>query len=413
MTTLQRITIILAVMAIMSSCSKDTLLSLPPLDETDDVCEKMKDIKFMAYCYQNFDVNEDGKVSMTEASAVKTIECNDAADFTGIEYFSNLEEFVSHSAEIINLKYNDKLHQINCKDAPLDAIDLSRNTKLSEMSFENCQNLKKVIFSSGLTTISENAFANCKAIDTVICHASIPPLLQDNAFLGVNNAILKVPEETVNFYKYSEWSRFFIAVLPIHENIADIQDMTLPVDYTHTYCFPYLKCDNLILILFINDIDVIINENNQDWATIITDTEADDETLMSSRILALQENKSTDKRIASFIIKSSDQLSRITIVQYGNTAINNPSIISTDTIQIHQLPNWEYWGGVATTIDGIGNYSLLTGIYVENEPYNKTRIAAQNRGGHLQIDNCNRNNQNSSYILEYDYSQYYRVLFLP
>ena len=46
MTTLQRITITLAVMAIMSSCNKATLLSLPPLDETDDVCEKMKDIKF-------------------------------------------------------------------------------------------------------------------------------------------------------------------------------------------------------------------------------------------------------------------------------------------------------------------------------------------------------------------------------
>ena len=404
----QRITITLAVMAIMSSCSKDTLLSLPPLDETDDVCEKMKDIKFMAYCYQNFDVNEDGKVSMTEASAVKTIECNDAADFTGIEYFSNLEEFVSHSAEIINLKYNDKLHQINCKDAPLDAIDLSRNTKLSEMSFENCKNLKEVIFSSDLTTISENAFANCKAIDTVICHASIPPLLQDNVFLGVNNAILKVPDETVNFYKYSEWSRFFIAVLPIHENIADIQDMTLPVDYTYTLEFPYLKCDNFTLAYTFGYNTDIINENNQDWATIIT--EADDE--MSSRILALQENKSTDKRIASFIIKSSDQLRRITIVQYGNTAINNPNIISTDTIQIHQPP-MEYWGGVATKIDGVGDHSLLTDIYVENEPHNKTRIAAQNGGGYLQIDNCNRNNQNSSYILEYDYSQYYRVLFLP
>lgn len=399
MTTLQRITITLAVMAIMSSCNKATLLSLPPLDETDDVCEKMKDIKFMAYCYQNFDVNEDGKVSMTEASAVKTIECNDAADFTGIEYFSNLEEFVSHSAEIINLKYNDKLHQINCKDAPLDAIDLSRNTNLSEMSFENCKNLKEVIFSSYLTTISENAFANCKALYIITCYADTPPLLKDNAFLGVN-AILKVPEEAVNSYKYSEWAQFFIAILSFHENIAD----NVPVDYTHTYCFPYLKCDNLVLSLFINDIDVIINENNQDWATI---AETDEIALK-----ALQENKSTSKRFTSFIIKSSDQLWRIAIVQYGKTAISNPCILSTDTIQmIGNMPPSDRWGGVCYTRDDIDN-SLLTGIYVENEPYNKTRIAAVENGAFL-IDNYDYNHQCSSYILEYDYSKYYRVLFLP
>lgn len=407
MTTLQRITITLAVMAIMSSCSKDTLLSLPPLDETDDVCEKMKDIKFMAYCYQNFDVNEDGKVSMTEASAVKTIECNDAADFTGIEYFSNLEEFVSHSAEIINLKYNDKLHRINCKDAPLDAIDLSRNTKLSEMSFENCKNLKEVIFSSYLTTISENAFANCKALYIITCYANTPPLLKDNVFLGVN-AILKVPEEAVNSYKYSEWAQFFIAILPIHENIAD----NVPVDYTYTFCFPYLKCDNFIPgFPDFHNIDVIINENNQDWATI---TEVYFEGMMPPQqsSFALQENKSTDKRIASFIIKSSDLLGRIAIVQYGNTAINNPSIISTDTIQMMgNMPPPDRWGGVGYVLDDIDN-SLLTGIYVENEPYNKTRIAAV-ENGHFLIDNYDYNHLSSSYILEYDYSKYYRVLFLP
>lgn len=401
------ITITLAVMTIMSSCSKDSLLSLPPLDKTDDVCEKMKDIKFMAYCYQNFDVNKDGKVSMTEASAVKTIECNDAADFTGIEYFSNIEEFVSHSAKVINLKYNVKLHQINCKDAPLDAIDLSRNTNISEMSFENCKNLKKVIFSSDLTTISENAFANCKALYIITRYASTPPLLKDNVFLGVN-AIVKVPEEAVNSYKYSKWAQFSIAILPIHENIAD----NLPVDYTFTFCFPYLKCDNLILSTFpLDDIDVVINENNQDWATI---AETDETLWLPPLKLALQENESTSKRFTSFIIKSSDQLGRIAIVQYGNTAISNPSIISTDTIQMTAYP-LDWWGGVAYTLDEIDDNSLLTGIYVENEPYNKTRITAfedEDSEGFL-VDNYDYNHLSSSYILEYDYSQYYRVLFLP
>ena len=47
--------------------------TLPELEEVDDVCTKMDDINFMKYCYDNFDVNKDGKVSMPEANAVKEI----------------------------------------------------------------------------------------------------------------------------------------------------------------------------------------------------------------------------------------------------------------------------------------------------------------------------------------------------
>ena len=56
----------------LMSCEKaeDTL---PKLEAVDDVCTKMDDINFMKYCYDNFDVNKDGKVSMPEANAVKTI----------------------------------------------------------------------------------------------------------------------------------------------------------------------------------------------------------------------------------------------------------------------------------------------------------------------------------------------------
>lgn len=50
------------------------LPELPALPDPDDVCSAMDDLNFMAYCYENFDVNKDGKVSVTEANYGQTNE---------------------------------------------------------------------------------------------------------------------------------------------------------------------------------------------------------------------------------------------------------------------------------------------------------------------------------------------------
>ena len=42
------------------ACSKDSLNSSK---DNDDVCTTMDDINFMKWCYDNYDVNGDGKVS--------------------------------------------------------------------------------------------------------------------------------------------------------------------------------------------------------------------------------------------------------------------------------------------------------------------------------------------------------------
>ena len=39
--------------------------SLPKMLDPDDVCTSMDDLNFMKYCYENFDVNKDGKVSLS------------------------------------------------------------------------------------------------------------------------------------------------------------------------------------------------------------------------------------------------------------------------------------------------------------------------------------------------------------
>ena len=189
MKTVMQITVVLAAMAVTVGCSKnlpdgnspsgggteiidEPLEDLPPLEDVDDVCEKMTDIGFMSYCYRNFDANMDGKVSMTEANAVWAIECDDAENFSGIEYFSKLVIFKSSSVRTIDLRYNKRLMSVDCKGAPIAAVDLRYNTGLQEMSFEDCANFVKVLLPSGLDSISSGAFRNT-AIRRFVCPDSV------------------------------------------------------------------------------------------------------------------------------------------------------------------------------------------------------------------------------------------------
>ena len=79
--------ITLAALTAFSDCTKDGL------QQVEDVCSQMNDITFMDYCYRNFDVNNDGMVSMTEAKAVKRIDVGgeDIYSLKGIEYFTQLK----------------------------------------------------------------------------------------------------------------------------------------------------------------------------------------------------------------------------------------------------------------------------------------------------------------------------------
>ncbi len=143
--------------------SDDALPELPELKAVEDVCEQMTDLGFMSYCYENFDVNKDGKVSMSEAQAVSVIECNTAMDFIGVEYFTNLTEFKSSSVKTVNLAYNKKLVSIDCSNAPLETIDLRYNTLVSEINFSACKNLTKVLLADGAPIISMR-FSGCSGL---------------------------------------------------------------------------------------------------------------------------------------------------------------------------------------------------------------------------------------------------------
>lgn len=102
-------------MGFLLSCSKEGPIIL---EDVDDVCEQMNDINFMQFCYENYDVNGDGKVSMIEASAVSEmfIYDRDIKSLIGIEYFANLVclDCSYNNLTSINLGNNSKLSILYC-----------------------------------------------------------------------------------------------------------------------------------------------------------------------------------------------------------------------------------------------------------------------------------------------------------
>lgn len=148
-----------AAMLLFAACSKDDEESgLPSLPDPNDVCSAMDDLKFMEYCYKNFDINGDGKVSKAEAEAVRGMEIRnyDINSLKGIAYFPNLQALFCPSQDLtsldiskntaltylycsfneltsLDISKNTALTYLNCDDNELSSLDISKNTALTEL----------------------------------------------------------------------------------------------------------------------------------------------------------------------------------------------------------------------------------------------------------------------------------------
>ena len=140
-----------AVMLFFAACSKDEEGGMPSLPDPNDVCSAMDDIQFMEYCYTNFDVNDDGKVSKTEARAVQKMEIyGDIKSLKGIEFFSNLTELdCDCSLTSLDISKNQKLILLDCSDNQLTSLDLSKNTALETVMCDE-NKLTSININSGL-----------------------------------------------------------------------------------------------------------------------------------------------------------------------------------------------------------------------------------------------------------------------
>lgn len=239
---------------------------LPDLPDPNDVCSCMDDIIFMQYCYDNFDVNKDGKVSKIEASAVAKIDLarQEIKTLTGIGYFSNLEILnckECHELTTVDLSNNlkvrigdemfytcSKLSKIVLPNnileigesafygcSSLKNIDIpDKVTEIGYSAFWHCSSLRSVTFEKGsqLKYMVEGVFCDCEALTSIeipasvemidmyycinlaniYCYPSIPPILND---FRCKNFVLYVPSQSLEAYKNSSWSEYYSSIKTI------------------------------------------------------------------------------------------------------------------------------------------------------------------------------------------------------
>ena len=196
------------------------LPELPALPDPDDVCSAMDDLNFMAYCYKNFDVNKDGKVSVTEANAAKGIDTSstECVSVKGVERFPNIKIFRSSNfITELDLRYNLKLQSFSCfSNKKLITVLLPNTlTSIGQSAFYNCSNLPEIHLPASLTSIELYAFEYCSSLTKVTCHALVPPTLGVSSFDSKSIENLYVPAESIQAYKDSLWARYFKNILPI------------------------------------------------------------------------------------------------------------------------------------------------------------------------------------------------------
>ena len=184
---------------------------LPDLPDPNDVCSCMDDIIFMQYCYDNFDVNKDGKVSKIEASAVAKIDLarQEIKTLTGIGYFSNLEI-------------------LNCKEChELTTVDLSNNLKvrIGDEMFYTCSKLSKIVLPNNILEIGESAFCGCSSLKNIDIPDKVTEI-GDSAFRRCSSLMsINIPKEVTEIGRQAFGSCVSLTSINIPKRVTRLEDL--------------------------------------------------------------------------------------------------------------------------------------------------------------------------------------------
>ena len=101
---------VLSLMFLLANCT----------DKDSKQFVEIPDANFKEYLLENFDTNQDGNISLSEAKVVLEINCSNRNIETldGIEKFENLERLICNDNQLdeLELRYNKKLSWLVCNN---------------------------------------------------------------------------------------------------------------------------------------------------------------------------------------------------------------------------------------------------------------------------------------------------------
>lgn len=121
---------IVRVFILMTICG---LLSCLPLCSNPDYVH-IPDPSFRQYCLEQFDSDQDGRISYEEAADAEVIVCSHRGicSLEGIQYFTSLKVLECNENQLtsIDLSGNTQLERLSCRDNKLTSLELRGNKEL-------------------------------------------------------------------------------------------------------------------------------------------------------------------------------------------------------------------------------------------------------------------------------------------
>lgn len=178
-------------------------------EEVIDLGASIIDTNFKKYCYDNFDINQDGKISSDEALSVQgiNVQFNEGiVSIQGIEIFENIE--YSYFSQCINLK---------------DA-NLYNFKHLREVGFANCTNINSIVLPETLEFIGDYTFYKCVGLTAINIPKNVR-YIGDYAFAGCTGiTTIKLPEALEVIYKRAFSDCASLKIISFNKGLLSIGD---------------------------------------------------------------------------------------------------------------------------------------------------------------------------------------------